>query len=94
MRTIYKDIILLTAFAMVGLFVYAMTDKPVEIQLHDTYFVLNALYLALLATVPLAFIIFLMLSIRRRFRSLSTLVLFILSMVLLTFMAYPWVVFN
>jgi len=85
-----KDIAILTilAFAATLILVLTANNNGIDIQLHDTYYVIDNISLALLVIGPLTFLIFLSLGLLRRFRKISTNLGFMIGLLLVSLIIY------
>lgn len=89
------DIIILLSFFALGLLVVLVIGKePVSIQLHDTYFVIEGLTVAIFLTGPLFFVTFLVKALRQKFRPVTTNVGLVVGVVLMAIICYYIIRFN
>jgi hypothetical protein len=65
---IFLTLVLLTA----AILMFAVSQTSIDIQLHDTYFVLDRMTLAVLILGPMTILIFLPLAAVRKFKSIGT----------------------
>jgi hypothetical protein len=82
--TIFLSLILLTA----AILLFAVNQTAIDIQLHDTYFVLDRMTLAVLILGPMTILIFLPLAAVREFKSIGTNIALIFGLMLVAVICY------
>lgn len=85
-----KDILMCVAIALgiVLIYIIVIGNTAIDIQLHDTTFVFDGVYLALVAVGPLTFIIFLSMALTRKFRVAWINVGFIVGLLLISLIIF------
>jgi hypothetical protein len=81
---IFISLVLITA----AILLFGVTQTTIDIQLHDTYFVLDKLTFAVLILGPMTILIFLPLAAVRKFKSIGTNIALILGMMLVAVICY------
>jgi hypothetical protein len=81
---IFLSLVLLTATILMS----AVSETSIDIQLHDTYFVLDRMTLAVLILGPLTILIFLPLAAARHFKSIGTNIALIFGLMLVAVICY------
>jgi hypothetical protein len=81
---IFLSLILLTA----AILMFAVSQSSIDIQLHDTYFVLDRMTLAVLILGPMTILIFFPLAAVRKFKSIGTNIALIFGLMLVAVICY------
>ncbi len=81
---IFLSLVLLTA----AIVMFAVSQPTIDVQLHDTYFVLDRMTLAFLILGPLTILIFLPLAAVRKFNSFGTNIALIFGLMLVAVICY------
>ncbi|HEY5918332.1 MAG TPA: hypothetical protein VIU13_13045 [Chryseolinea sp.] len=81
---IFLSLVLLTA----AILLFAVTQTSIEIQLHDTYLVLDRMTLAVLILGPMTILIFLPLAAMRKFKSMGTNIALVFGLMLVAVICY------
>jgi len=81
---IFLSLVLLTA----AIVMFAVSQSSIDIQLHDTYFVLDRMTLAVLILGPLTILIFLPFAAVRKFNSFGTNIALIFGLMLVAVICY------
>src|SRR5688572_5641696 len=81
---IFLTLVLLTA----AILMFTVNQTSIDIQLHDTYFVLDRMTLAVLILGPMTILIFLPLAAMRKFKSIGTNIALILGLMLVAVICY------
>ena len=81
---IFFSLVLLTA----SILMFAVSQTSIEIQLHDTYFILDRMTLAVLILGPMTILVFLPLAAVRKFKSIGTNIALIFGLMLVAVICY------
>ena len=81
---IFLTLVMLTA----AILMFTVNQTSIDIQLHDTYFVLDRMTLAVLILGPMTILIFLPLAAMRKFKSMGTNIALIFGLMLVAVICY------
>jgi hypothetical protein len=81
---IFLSLVLLTA----AIVIFSISQTSIDIQLHDTYFVLDRMTLAVLILGPMTILVFLPLAAVRKFKSIGTNIALIFGLMLVAVICY------
>lgn len=90
MKQPIKDILIFAAItiAIVLFLTFTVGVSTIDLQFHDTYFVLDSISLAILTIGPLTLIVFLVLAIIRKFRAITTNIGLIVGLILVSIIIF------
>lgn len=90
MKRYILDMIVFAALTIVAILIFTLTlgQNSIDMQIHDTYFVLTAPEIIILIVGPLAFLTFLSLGLTRKFKTTSTNIGLIIALVLISLIIF------
>jgi phosphoglycerol transferase MdoB-like AlkP superfamily enzyme len=91
-----KDIFVLITLTIVSILIFILSigKSPIDIQLHDTYFVLSTTEIIFLIIGPLTFLLFFLLGLARKFKTKWTNIGLMFGLIIVSFIIFRVVVLQ